>query len=150
MQSSTNPESNRDELFPEDLSIEEWLEALTDEDSAVRKAWVRENQKATVRRIEAALHIPHEEGQRLHGVVVQDLRVNDGLLIEINDEEVSLVRYELPDRDCQMLNLQPGMRISGVVSFLLASRWKGSNPDGRPVWRKGAIVPGSVHVFSPD
>lgn len=80
---------NDGELFPPDLSIEEWLDALITPGSKVRQAWAEQSFNADVRNLEAGLRNPHQEGQRLFGEVVFDPRVSDGLLIEINDENTS-------------------------------------------------------------
>lgn len=142
---------NDDDLYPPDLTQEEWLDALITPVSEVGQAWAEQNFKADIRNLESGLRNPHQEGQRLYGEVVFDLRVNDSLLLEceINDENTYGRRYELPQQDCKELSLRPKMRVSGVVSFSLTSHWKGINHKGEPAWLPGAIVPGSVRI-EPD
>lgn len=139
---------SKDDLFPPDLSLEEWLDALMTPGSEVRTAAAQQSFNAELRSLEAGLRNPHQEGQRLYGAVVFDPRVSDRLVLEIDDEDVSGMRYELPEQDCLALALQSGMEISGVLSFALVSRWKGINTLGEPASTSGAVVAGSVRVES--
>lgn len=141
-------EISKDNQFPPDLSMEEWLDAMVTPGSEVRKAASRQSFNAELRSIESGLRSPHHEGQRLYGNVVFDPRVSDRLVLENDDEQVSRRRYALPQQDCLALTLQPGMEITGVLSFALVSRWKGLNTLGEPASTSGAIVAGSVRVES--
>lgn len=144
-------QTNNDDLYPQDSTLEEWLDALITPVSEVGQAWAEHCFKTDIQNMEAGLRNPHQQGQRLYGEVVFDCRVNDNLLMEceINEENTSERRYELPQQECMKLSLRSGVRISGVVSFSLTSHWKGTNYRGEPAWLPGAIVPGSVRI-EPD
>lgn len=139
---------NDKDLLPPEFTTEEWLEALMTPGSKTRQAWAEQNLKAIARKVEAGLRNPHREGQRVYGTLIQDLRVNDHWLIEIDDEWVTGMRYELPQADCEILKLKLGMKISGVLSFSLTSHWKGINLKGERAWAAGAIISGSIRIES--
>lgn len=69
------------DLFPEDLSLEQWLVELTTPGSPVSEAWAEENRRSVVKSVERGLTVPFREGDRIYGTVVHDTRVNDSLLI---------------------------------------------------------------------